>query len=82
MNYFRRQTRLNPHYLNSWERRTFGRPSPVWVRDAMLILMAIAGIDMIVDFWMAGGAGTLFAILMAPLVIGILIGVVNSILDG
>jgi hypothetical protein len=58
MNYFRRRVRLNPSYLNSWERRTFGQPIPLWLWHAELVYLAIGGIvlvlwwaDMLVDLW-------------------------------
>jgi hypothetical protein len=49
--YFRRQARLDADHLNRWERRTFGHPSPLWLRDAFLVGGGIYFVAATVAYW-------------------------------
>ena len=49
--YFRRQVHLDPGHLNRWERRAFGQPTPVWIRDAFLVASGLYFVTATVMFW-------------------------------
>lgn len=85
MKYFRRQTRLDPRYLNSWERRTFGQPTPLWLWHAGLVYTVIGGIalvfswgGMVVDLW---DESPVISVVLALPVCWLLIGVCWLLID-